>query len=139
MSETPDLASVNPVMFGTFYPEGFVVAVVDDPARAEAAVAALRDAGSSTEDVMLRPGAHVLANYRAHRERRGLLERLAPLFPSEESDVEREYLEEAEQDRTFVAVRAPERDRRDRVAEILRAHGGRAIRYYGPRTITDLG
>lgn len=139
MSETPDLASVNPVMLGTFYPKDFVVAVVDDLARAEAAVTTLRDAGLQEEDVMLRPGGHVLANYRAYQEQRNLLDRLAPLFPSEESDVMREYIDEAEQGRTFVAVRAPERDRRDRVGEILRAHGGRAIRYYGPRTITDLG
>lgn len=139
MSETPNLADLHPVMLGTFYPQGFLVAVVEDPARAQAVVASLLDAGFPTEDVMLRPGEQVLANYRAYQEQRSPLERLAPLFPSEESDVMREYLDEAEQGRTFVAVRAPGRDQRDRAGEMLRSHGGRAIRYYGEHTITDLG
>ncbi len=139
MTETPNLADRNPILFGTFYPEDFVVAVVDDRAQAEAAISAVGEAGVPQEDVILRSGEAVLANHRAFPEQRNVLQRMGSLIPSEAADALQEYLAEAEQDRTFVAAHAPERDQRDRVVEILRRHSGHAIRYYGSRTSTNLG
>jgi hypothetical protein len=124
---------------GTYYPKHYVVAAVDDPARASQALAALREAGFSDAAAELCPGPEFMKNYREFVEGRGLLERLEGLFPSEERVAVAEYLAEAEGGASFVTVHAPQREERDRARDLLKANGGHAMRYYGENTIVDLG
>lgn len=133
--------AVNPLAtaLGTYYPKHYVVAVVDDPAGATRAMAALREAGFTDATAEICPGAEFLKNYREFVEGRGLLQRLEGLFPSEERAAVEEYLAEAERGASFVTVHAPERGERDRAANLLKTNGGHAMRYYGDNTITDLG
>ncbi len=125
-------------MLGTYYPKHFVVAVIHERSAAEEAVEALKDAGFDDEAVQLHTSQQVLDNHRAFQERRGLLQRVESLFPSEEADAVKDYLEEAEQGRSFITVHAPEPEPRARARDILKAHGGHHMRYYGDATITDL-
>jgi hypothetical protein len=67
------------------------------------------------------------------------LARLANLFPSEEQSAIEEYLAEAERGASFVSVQAHSPDERSRARDVLKGHGGHAMRYYGDQTITDLG
>jgi hypothetical protein len=123
---------------GVYTPTHFVVAAIDDPATATGALAALKAAGFADAAVELCPGPQFLKNYRDFVANRSLGERVEGLFPSEEQDAAREYLAEAERGASFVTVHAPERADRDRARDILAAHGGHAMRYYGDHAITDL-
>lgn len=123
---------------GFYYPRHYVVAVIHDPSRASAALTALKDAGFDEAAAELCPGPEFVKNYRDFVEHQSLLQRASRLFPAEEEAAVRDYLAEAEQGASFVTVHVPEREGRDRVRDLLKAHGGHAMRYYGDRTITDL-
>lgn len=71
-------------MLGISSPTHFVVAVVHDRAAAGGAVAERREAGFGDAEVTLHDAAEVLANDRAFREERSVLERVEALFPSAE-------------------------------------------------------
>ena len=123
---------------GPYYPMHYVVAVVDDPALATQALIALKDAGFEDAAVEIFPGPEFLRNYRDFVEHRNLLQRVEGLFPAEEQAAVQEYLAEAEGGASFVTVHVTEPRRRDQVRDVLRTHGGHAMRYYGDNTITDL-
>ena len=123
---------------GTYYPRHYVVAVVDDPSRAAGALAALKDAGFDDAAAEICPGAEYLKNYRDFVEGRNLFERLVGGFPSDERDAVEEYVAEAERGASFVTVHAVERAKRDQATELLKEHGGHAMRYYGENTITEI-
>jgi hypothetical protein len=131
----------NPLatVLGAYSPTHYVVAVVDDPAAASSALAALQAAGFADVAVELCPGPRFLENYRDFVAHRGPLERAEGLFPAEEQAAVTEYLAEAERGASLVTVHAPRREERARAREILAAHGGHGMRYYGDYTITDLG
>ena len=124
---------------GTYYPKYYVVAVIDDPARASQALAALKAAGFDDAAAELCPGAEYLKNYRDFVQGRNLFQRLENLFPSEEQAAVEEYVAEAERGASFVTVHAVERPARDQARDILKEYGGHAMRYYGDNAITDLG
>lgn len=128
---------------GTFYPSGYVVAMVRDPAKAGQAAEALVAAGFAQSDVAVFGGKQVIDYHnqvvvKRHEQRRGLLERLVELFPADETGVMNEYLAEAESGASIVTVYAPERDQQTRAGATLKEHGGYAVRSYGDRTYTDL-
>jgi hypothetical protein len=131
----------NPLatVLGAYSPTHYLVAVIDDPVTATSALAALQAAGFADAAVELCPGPRFLENYRDFVAHRGPLERAEGLFPAEEEAAVTEYLAEAERGRSFVTVHAPQREERERAREILAAHGGHGMRYYGDYTITDLG
>jgi hypothetical protein len=125
--------------FGAFNPTHFIISVIHDGTRAEQAAAALRDAGfAAPVDVHVVPGLDVLSTQLAYDDARGVLARLAGLFPAEEQAAAQEYIAEAERGALLMIVKAPEREQRTRARGILAAHGAHAIRYYGENTITDL-
>lgn len=111
---------------------------IHDGVQAEQAVAALRDAGFAPDDVRLVPGREVLGTELLYKDTKGVLARIAGLFPSEEHAAVEEYVEEAERGALFVVVKAPEQEQRSLATGLLAAHGGHAMRYYGENTITDL-
>jgi len=124
---------------GFYYPKHYVVAAIDDPSQASRALAALQAAGFTDVEAELCPGADFLENYRGFVDGQNLLQRASRLFPAEEEAAVKEYLAEAEAGASFVTVHAPEREHRARAHEILKAHGGHAMRYYDDTVITDLG
>lgn len=124
--------------FGVFNPKHFIVAVFSDEARAEQAVAALRDAGFAPDDVRLISGQQVLSTELEYKNQKGALARLAGLFPAEEADAVKQYVEQAERGALFMAVKAPDQEQRTVVKDILAVHGAHTIRYYGENTITNL-
>lgn len=124
---------------GTYYPRHYVVAVIDDTGQALRAMAALKAAGFDAAAAELCPGADYLKNYRAFVKGRNLFERLGDLFPAEEHAAVEEYVAEAERGASFVTVHVVERSPRERARDILKEHGGHAMRYYGDNAITDLG
>ncbi|HEX5498779.1 MAG TPA: hypothetical protein VFX03_06110 [Thermomicrobiales bacterium] len=123
---------------GVYAPTHFVVAVIDDPAKATGALAALKAAGFADAAVEICPGPQFLNNYRDFVAHRSLGERVESLFPSEEQAAAEEYVGEAERGASFVTAHAPQRADRDRARDILAAHGGHGMRYYGDNAITDL-
>ncbi len=130
----------NPLatVLGSYYPTHFVLAAIDDPSRATLALAALREAGLAEAAAEICPGPQFLKNYRDFIDHRGPLARVAAAFPSEEQSAIAEYLEEAERGASFVTVHTPERAKRDEARDVLKTHGGHAMRYYGDHAITDL-
>ena len=124
--------------FGAFNPTHFIISVVHDPARAEQAASALRDAGFAPVDVHVVPGLDVLSTQLAYDDAKGVLARLAGLFPAEEAAAAKEYIAEAERGALLMIVKAPEPAQRTRARDVLAAHGGHATRYYGENTIMDL-
>ena len=105
---------------------------------AEQAATALQASGFAPDDVRVVLGQQVLSTELAYKDQRGVLARLAGLFPAEEKPAVKEYVQEAESGAVFLVVRAPEREQRTLATGILAAHGGHAMRYYGEHTITDL-
>lgn len=128
----------NLFRFGAFNPTHFTISVIHDAARAEQAAAALRDAGFAPLDVHVVPGLDVLSTQLAYDDAKGVLARLAGLFPAEERAAAQEYIAEAERGALLMLVKTPEHEQRSRARDILAAHGGHATRYYGENTITDL-
>ncbi len=126
------------VALGTYYPRHYVVAAIDDPSQAAAALADLRAAGFSEAVAEICPGPTFLANWRDFAGHRTLLQRAADLFPAEEQAAVEEYMAEAERGASFVTVHAPGPAERDRARMILHDRGGHAMRYYGDHTIADL-
>ncbi len=135
---TADVKNPLATALGTYYPTHYVVAVFDEPARAVDALTALQGAGFAEAGVELCPGPEFLKNYRDFIEHRSFLERAAERIALEERTAVEEYLAEAERGASFVTVHAPQCADRDRARDILRDHGGHAMRYYGYFTLTDL-
>jgi hypothetical protein len=133
-----DAEWVAATLFGTFYPKGYVIAVVEDDGAAEGAAAAVRAAGFPGEEVRLFAGDEVLAIHERYLKERSVLQRIGGAFPSEEAAALGEYLDAARGGRRFLTVHAPESAEADRVATALADQPIAMIRHYGQRTIRDL-
>jgi hypothetical protein len=123
---------------GTYYPRGYVVAVIHDPASATNALAALQGEGFVDTAAAICPGPEFVKNWSDFTAHRGPLARIADLFPAEEQSAVEEYLVEAENGASFVTVYATTPDDRNRARDVLRNFGGHSMRYYGDQTISDL-
>lgn len=138
MADAPGSNMADRFMFGTFYPKHFIITVFTDPAQGQQAVEALHGVGFGADATWFLTGDQVLdaddAYLAEHRGRR----RIGQLFPSEETAVQNEYLEEAKQGHAIVPVHTPEPAQQTEARDILRRHGGRSMRYYGDDTLVDL-
>lgn len=123
---------------GSYYPRHYVVAVIDNPASATKALAALLGEGFADAAAEICPGPEFVKNWNDFIAHRGPLARIADLFPAEERDAVEEYLAKAENGASFVTVHATSTDDRNRARDVLRNFGGHNMRYYGDRTISDL-
>jgi hypothetical protein len=124
--------------FGTYYPKGYVVAVIHERANIDHARAALESGGFAREDVRVFTGAEVLEIDRRYHEQAGLVQRIAGHIASDERTAGQEYLEEARQDRHIVTIHATTTEQVHAAQSILKEHSGHLIRYYGKLAITDL-
>ena len=124
--------------FGTFYPEGYIVAAFEDRGSAEAARSALQGAGGAGHEVRLFSGEEVLANHEEFMGQRNLGERVAGLLGSEEQLASDEYLDLARQGHSLLIVHAPSRAEIDRASPLLKEHGAHRMRHYDKLTISNL-
>lgn len=139
MSEQPKLGDARgpaAMAFGVFYPKGYLVAVLEDEARATAAASDLREGGFA--DVGTWSGEEVLLNDAKLMSQRSFLQRLESLVASDEKEAVEEYLDSARQGRHFVTVLAPSPEEMTSAATILRRHEAHKMHHYGEQVMTDL-
>ncbi|MGD9892407.1 MAG: hypothetical protein AB7R89_17955 [Dehalococcoidia bacterium] len=127
-----------PMKFGQFYPEKDIIAVVSDQAAGERALQALQRIGVPEGDMDVIDPAWFLDAELAANARRNVVQRLAALVASEEGSYASEYVEEARQGHSIVAVHAADRARAEAIGAVLKEHGGSRMRYYDRGTIEDL-
>lgn len=125
-------------LFGVFYPKYYIVAVFGSDAEAASAGTALAAAGFAEGDIRTWAGADVVAHHDAYAANRSFLQKAGSLLPSEEHDIQNDYLEQARAGATLLTVLAREEGQRQTAAPIIADHQGALMRYYGDNTITNL-
>ncbi len=134
MSERdPDPAS-RPWVFN---PRGFLVAVLEDTAEGERAADHLCEVGFTEEDRRLYNGEQVIEERRRFVDQQGTARRLVEKLTIDTKTVE-QFLEFAEEGRSFLWVRVPERADANRAIRGLSAHRVLFFRYYGDSGVEDL-
>jgi hypothetical protein len=123
--------------FGTYYPTGYVVAVLE-PEAVAGAVDALHAGPCAPDEVRPFSGQEVLDIAAAVERTQSPLQRLEAALASDEGEAQSEYLDEARRGRSFLVVHAPDTGQAERVSRVLAAHGARRMRHYGPLVMTDL-
>jgi hypothetical protein len=116
------------------YPNRAVVAVVDDPSAAEAAVAELRSAGFDDDAITILQGPAGADRIDGMGRAHGLGSRLRRLLAFTVMDQLPDFVlyERALRDgRSVVIVRAPGDADKRRAHQTLRKHGGHFMNYYG--------
>lgn len=131
-------AGTNTDLLGSTNPRHTVVGVVDNEDEVGQARAALLKAGFAEGDIRGYGADELVRNNEEHEANKGLVSRLFSLFPSQEDDLMKAYLAEAENGACFVTVYAPDNAARDRAAQALRSVEARHLRYYADMTIVDL-
>lgn len=122
------------------FPDHTVVAIIDEPDDAAAALDALITAGVPEENISLLYGEGGAERLDPAGKRHGALGRLRRLiqhYGDEDRPHVRRQAEELRAGNFLVAAPATEEER-DRVAGILKAHGGHFINHYTPWTVTAL-
>jgi hypothetical protein len=135
VGQVPATAPSPPTELGYLYPENDVLAVVDDRATGERALAALRQAGVPAADMDLLAGGWFVERMRTLRQRHGLLQLLAL---SDERDLLQGYVEEASSGHHLIAVHAAEPGVVERIRRLLAAHGARHMLHWERFTVTEL-
>jgi hypothetical protein len=139
----PDLKDARPADRSTdpvYYPEDHLVGVVDTPAQLTSAMDALTAGGFLESEVEVLCGQEQAERLAASSGRRGLLggvlriaERLG--VRDDELEVKARYEQALRDGRLILSVLVPTEERKARAADILRAHGGHFITYFGRLTI----
>jgi hypothetical protein len=136
---SPQAAAVQPPMF---HPRDDLLAVIDDPAAAESAVAALKRASFAGEHIhVFRGHAEIEALARAWWKHSGVPALLAPFlaaFLSDEFEIEKRYEAEGAAGHTVLAVHAARRNDIERATAVLGEFAAHDMRYFGRWTITEL-
>ncbi len=123
------------ILFGVFYPTRYIIAVFDNGAQAEQAVAELKQHGCDA-----RHATPQFAVERAHEylHQHRLTHHLGEAIAVDESSAMREYMAQAEQGRHFVDVYVPEESKVGQVEAILEALGAYDLHYYGEWDLVNL-
>ncbi len=124
------------------YPTDHVIGVIDDAAEAQAALAALLSAGFSEEALRLFHGPETADQLDFSGTAHGFLGRLIRLvqgYGDVEHDHFQRYGEALRAGHFLISVHVTERDRLEQVYEIVKAHKGRNIDFFGRWTVEELG
>lgn len=122
-------------------PSNWLVAVIDDPRKAEEAERALIKAGFAQDDVLLLHGQEALQRLRDRDERRGPLGWVMKAIADVVTDAgtfEDKYAAEANAGHAIINLQVSDQDQIERAREIIVAHGGHYIKHFGDWAITDL-
>lgn len=122
------------------YPTHHVIAILDTPQQADAAVQALTSGGFLDSEVTIGCGTATADALSASTGRRGLARlgmRIAESIgiANDEMQFKAEYEQALRDNRFVILVNAPSEDRKHLATRILHEHEGRAVRYYGRFTI----
>ena len=129
------------ILFGVFYPRGYLVAVFDEPDQAQQALDVLVAQGIARDATRLWTGEGALAYHDQLKGNLGIMSQLAAKLPAsraEQAALDR-YLTDAREGRAFVTVHVVDDDQLERVRDLLAASGGDAMRYYGRWATRELG
>jgi hypothetical protein len=122
------------------HPKDDVLAVIDDDARVESTIGALRAAGFTDADIhVFRGRAGVTALARAWWRHSGVPAFLAPFVAallSDEQDIEEIYEAEGLAGHTVLAVHTRTADDVDEATRVLREYGAHDTWYFGRWTLT---
>ncbi len=136
MSDTPD----KPQDLVT-YPTNSLLGVIDDPAELGPALRDLEAAGFTGEAVSVFSGEEDAQKIDASGTGHGVLTRLLRLVQAvhavDQEQLKR-YEEAARSGKHVLAVRVNDSQERERAREVLNAHGGHFINFYGRMTIQGL-
>jgi len=123
----------HPQSFGAFKPVGHVVVAMPDDTRAAAAAKALRAAGFEHEDVLEYTAAE-------ENDEMDLMLQHASDFSGfgYEVSLMRKYQELAREGASWLIVYAPDDQRTQKVADIVKDHGARMAEKYHRLVIEDL-
>ena len=124
--------------FGVPYPEGYVVAVLPDLARAEAATVALQAAGFGAEEVQTRSGEEMLAADSAYVREHPLVHGIGAVLAADEGEAASDDLKAATEGAAILTVRAPDAESAERARMVVAQHAARRVRHYGPSMMTEL-
>ena len=116
------------------YPTGWTLAVIDEPAQAEAAAAELRESGVAADDVIVIAGDGAAAGMKRLGTGSGGMARMrrAMQFLAMDQLPDFHVYELAiEQGRAIVAIRVGKADARREAIETLRRHGAHFINRFG--------
>ena len=118
------------------YPEGCVAGVIDTPEQLARAVQALTDDGFREADILVASGPDAADAMHASTGRGGLMNivlRLAERLgvADEEMELKARYEQALKDGHFVVSVPTPNDERERRAAHLLRAEGGRSVRFMG--------
>src|SRR5688572_29375465 len=131
----------TPSSFGVFYPEGDIIAVLDERAEAERAVEELRAKGIPDGDIDLATGEQVLEYDRAFRAGQnwsGRLGRAVSYLFSDDARYQDDFASSARAGRQFLAIHAPHDETAELARPILIAHKARLARYFRQGSVEDM-
>ena len=125
------------------YPTNHVLAVLDNRAVANAAVAALQAGGFLDSEIQVGTGVAAADELDATTGRRGLADILIRLaerigIANEEMETKNRYEQAMRENRFVLAVAAPTDERKDEATRILREHGAHTLAFFGKHTIEYL-
>jgi hypothetical protein len=126
-----------------YYPENRLLGVVDSPAQVTSAVEALTAGGFLVSEVEVTCGQAQAERVAASTGRRGLLDlviRVAERLGLADDEIETKgrYEQALRDGGLIVSVLASTDERKARAADIVRAHGGHLITFFGRLTIEKI-
>ncbi len=127
-----------PTSFGVIYPEGDVVTVIDDGVQAARAVEALRRTGIAGKDIVLLSGPEAAAAVQSAQAHVGFFKYLFEETFMDELTLQGDYLDQAQQGRSILRVRAYNLAHARQIRGHLAPYHAHSVMYYGHATVTDL-
>jgi hypothetical protein len=141
MTFDADFLKHGETSFRSFYPKGYLLSVVPDPAAAASAATAPRDAGFAPQDIAVTTGEEVLRRHDASMADRGVIERFEQFVSrlhGDEADLLDGLLDLARRGHMFVLAHAPEQSQPARAADAVRSLKPVVLRKYDALTVRDL-
>jgi pantoate kinase len=123
------------LLFGVFYPTRYIIAVFDNRAQAEQAVAELKQHGCEARHATPQ---EALERAQEYLQQHSLVQHLQAAIASDEKAAMQQYMAQAKQGRHFVDVYVPEESKVGQVEAILEAHGAYDLHYYGEWDLVNL-
>jgi hypothetical protein len=122
------------------YPTNRVVGTVDDPGAAQAVVESLSQAGFDIEEIEVLYGEEGARRLDPTGKEHGVLARVqrTVLHMNDEVEYLRHHMEDILAGHFVIMVLAKEPEKREKVREILKSHGGHFIRFFGTWVIRSM-
>jgi hypothetical protein len=122
------------------YPTNRVVGTIDEPWAAQAVVEALLEAGFNMDELDVLYGEEGIRRIDPTGKEQGLLARLqrAAFHWNEEDKYLRQHVEDIRAGHFVIMVLAKEPEKREKVRDILKSHGGHFIKFFGNWAIQSL-